>query len=95
MQREVSLKKSVVKNDVQSVKHKSSKGHLKEKEKHDSDIADALQRYSKQVHPKGESLSDNTCISHQSGSGVLKSWYSTTNNRRLPWTIRRIGFHPI
>ena len=46
----------------QSMKHKSSKGRLKEKEKRDSDIMDALQRYSKQVHPKGETLSDNTRV---------------------------------
>ena len=41
---------------------KSSKGRLKEKEKRDSDIVDTLQRYSKQVHPKRETLSDNTRV---------------------------------
>ena len=56
------MKKSVVKNHVQSMKHKSPKGRLKEKEKHDTDIVDAPQRYSKQVHLKGEILSDNTRV---------------------------------
>ena len=60
------------------MKHRSSKGRLKEKEKRDSDIVDALQRYSKQVHPKGETLSDNVHISHKSGSGIPKSWYFTS-----------------
>jgi uncharacterized Zn finger protein len=59
---ELSVKKSVIKNHVESMKHRSSKGRLKEKEKRDSDIVDALQRYSKQVHPKGETLSDNTRV---------------------------------
>ena len=59
---ELAVKKSVVKNHVQSVKHESSKGRLKEKEKRDSDIVDALQRYTKQIHPKGETLSDNTRV---------------------------------
>ena len=59
---ELSVKKSVVKNHVESMKHRSSKGRLKEREKRDSDIVDALQRYSKQVHLKGETLSDNTRI---------------------------------
>jgi hypothetical protein len=59
---ELSVKKSVIKNHVESMKHRSSKGRLKEKEKRDSDIVDAMQRYSKQVHPKGETLSDNTRV---------------------------------
>ena len=61
---ELSVKKSVVKNHGESMKHtcRSSKGRLKEKEKRDSDIVDAMQRYSKQVHPKGETLSDNTRV---------------------------------
>ena len=46
------MKKNVVKYHVVSMKHKSSKGRLKEKEKRDSYIVDALQRYSEQVHPK-------------------------------------------
>lgn len=58
------VKKSVVNNHVQSMKHKSSKSHLKEKEKRDTDIVDALQRCSKQVHPKGETLPGNTCVYH-------------------------------
>ena len=58
----LSVKKSVVKYHVVSMKRKSSKGRLNEKEKRDSDIVDALQRYSKQVHSKGETLSDNTRV---------------------------------
>lgn len=36
-----------------------SKSRLKETEKWESDIVDALQKYSKEVHPKGETLSNN------------------------------------
>ena len=62
------MKKSVVKNHVQSMKHKSSKSSLKEKEKPDSDIMDALQRYSKQVHPKGETcLKTLVCMASKYG----------------------------
>ena len=59
---ELSVKKSVVKNHIESTKHRVSKSRLKEREKRDSDIVDALQKYSKEVHPKGETLSDNTRV---------------------------------
>ena len=59
---ELSVKKSVVKNHLESTKHRVSKSRLKEREKRDSDIVDALQKYSKEVHPKGETLSDNTRV---------------------------------
>ena len=61
-QEELSVKKSVVKNHIESTKHRVSKSRLKEREKRDSDIVDSLQKYSKEVHPKGETLSDNTRV---------------------------------
>ena len=59
---ELSVKKSVIKNHVESTKHITSKSRLKEREKRDSDIVDALQKYSKEVHPKGKTLSDSTRV---------------------------------
>ena len=46
---ELSVKKSVIKNHVESMKYRSSKGRQKEKEKRVSDIVDALQRYNRIV----------------------------------------------
>ena len=62
--------------------HKPSKSRLKEKEKRDADIADALQRYSKQVSKS--IVRQHSCVPRQNCSGVLTSWYSTTKNRQLP-----------
>ena len=59
---ELSVKKSVVKNHIESTKHRVSKSRLKEREKRDSDIVDALQKYSKEVHPKGETLRQHACV---------------------------------
>lgn len=49
----------VLKNHVISAEHKTDKNHLKENE---TDITETLQRYNKQVHSKGETLSDHTQV---------------------------------
>ena len=51
---EVNLKKSSVKNHIQSVKHKNSKAALAISNKQDIRIAEAIQQHNNEVHPKGE-----------------------------------------
>ena len=51
---ELNLKKSNVKNHVQSTKHLDSK--LQVKQKHEQDIAQQLQKHNAEVHQRGESL---------------------------------------
>ena len=53
---ELSLKKCVVSAHLQSAKHKSSKKQLAEKEKQEMDIAEALRASDSDLHPKGETL---------------------------------------
>jgi hypothetical protein len=50
---ELSLKLSIVKNHVESSKHKN---HLREKKIREQDIAQAFRVYEQEVHPVGESL---------------------------------------
>ena len=53
---QLSVKRSVIKNHVQSVKHENSKKRLEKKEARERDIADSLTKYNKQIHPRGETL---------------------------------------
>ena len=52
----MSLKRCVIKNHVQSVKHENSKKRLEKKEARERDIAESLTKYNTEVHPRGETL---------------------------------------
>ena len=52
----MSLKKNSLNNHIQSVKHKDRKIKLQEKEKRDQTIVQALQKYNKTHHTRGETL---------------------------------------
>ena len=54
----MSLKKSVLKLHIESIKHKSSKVKLQKKEERQRDIVQALKKYDNDNRPKGETLSD-------------------------------------
>lgn len=53
---QLSLKRSVIKNHVQSSKHESSKKRMEKKEARERDIAESLTKYNKEIHPRGETL---------------------------------------
>lgn len=53
---EIGLKSSVVRNHIQSNKHKNGKERLASKEVAERDIARAIQAASEQLHPRGETL---------------------------------------
>lgn len=53
---EVNLKKSSVKNHIQSVKHKNGKDALRAKNKRDKSISEAILQHNSEVHPRGETL---------------------------------------
>ena len=53
---ELNLKKSCIKNHVQSAKHREGKGKLQVKQKCKQDIAQALQKHNAEVHQRGETL---------------------------------------
>ena len=57
---ELSLKKSTIQLHIKSVKHTSSKERLAAKERRQTDIGNALQRYDSEVHPSGETLPSST-----------------------------------
>ena len=52
----LSIKRSIIKNHVQSTKHKKSQQRLKNKETRERDIAESLRKYNNDVHSRGESL---------------------------------------
>ena len=54
----LSIKRSIIKNHVQSTKHKKSQQRLKNKETRERDIAESLRKYNNAVHSRGESLPD-------------------------------------
>ena len=53
---QLSLKRSILKNHVESVKHRNSKERLARKGARERDIASSLKKYNEQVHPRGETL---------------------------------------
>lgn len=53
---EVSIKKSVITLRIRSEKHSRGKVQLQNKSQSEQDIATALQKYDKEVHPVGETL---------------------------------------
>ena len=52
----VSLKRSIIKNHIQSTKHRSSKENKANKQKQDKTVLEARKVYEKEVHPRGETL---------------------------------------
>ena len=53
---QLSLKRSILKNHVCSMKHRNSKERLSRKEAREGDIASSLRKYNEQVHQHGETL---------------------------------------
>ena len=53
---EVALKKSIIEMHIKSQKHVRGKVRIASNEKHERDIAQALQHYDNEVHPEGENL---------------------------------------
>ena len=56
---ELSEKASITKRHVDSEKHESGVEKIAKKKKRDLTVLDAMKNYDKEVHPKGEMLSDN------------------------------------
>ena len=56
---ELSEKASIIKRHVDSQKHKSGVEKIAKKKKRHLTVLDAMKNYDKEVHPKGEMLSDN------------------------------------
>jgi len=55
---EISLKRSIIKNHVQSVKHKNGKEIQTKKKTQDKTIMESLKAYESDVHPQGDTLPD-------------------------------------
>lgn len=56
---ELSVKSSSVKNHLSSKKHQEGKKKIEKKEAREQDIVQALQRYNKDCHPRGETLPES------------------------------------
>ena len=56
---ELSEKASIIKRHVDSQKHKSGVEKIAKKKKRELTVLDAMKNYDKEVHPKGQMLSDN------------------------------------
>ena len=56
---ELSLKHSIIKGHVQSAKHAQHKKQLAEKRSREHDISKAFKAYEQEVHPSGETLSED------------------------------------
>lgn len=56
---QLSLKRSIIKNHVQSLKHQKIKQRLLSKEKREQDIAKSLRQYNDENHPRGETLPES------------------------------------
>ena len=56
---ELSTKRSIIANHVASAKHKRGKLKLGKRESRQKNIAEALAKYDKQEHPRGETLSQD------------------------------------
>ena len=69
-QEQLSLKRSVIKNRIQSAKHKNSKKRLEKKEERERDIAESL---IKEVHPRGETLPQQQVYRVKVVSAFLKA----------------------
>ena len=74
---QLSLKRSVIKNHVQSVKHENSKKRLEKNETRERVIADSLTKYNKEFHPRGETLPQQQVYRVRV---VLEGWCSTEQN---------------
>ena len=61
---QLSLKRSVIKNHIQSAKHEGSKKRLERKEARERDIADSLIKYNEEFHPRGETLPQQQQVYH-------------------------------
>jgi len=59
---ELSTKRSIIANHVGSAKHKHDNVKLGKKESRGKDIAEALAKYDKHEHPRGETLSQDQRI---------------------------------
>lgn len=56
---QLSLKRSIIKNHIQSSKHQKSKQRLESKEARERDIADSLRKYNETTHLRGETLPED------------------------------------
>ena len=54
--KQLSLKRSILKNHVESQKHQKYKERLARKEERERNIASSLRKYNDEVHPRGETL---------------------------------------
>lgn len=59
-QGETVIEESVVSHHITSAKHKAAAAKVIAREKNDSSVVDALQKYEDSNHPKGETLPDAT-----------------------------------
>ena len=59
---QLSLKRSIIKNHIQSSKHHKSLQRMKHKEARERDIAESLRKYNQDVHPRGETLPEEQQI---------------------------------
>ncbi|CAH3194651.1 unnamed protein product, partial [Porites evermanni] len=85
---ELSEKASIIKRHVDSQKHKSGVEKIAKKKKRDLTVLDAMKNYDKEVHPKGEMLSDNQRVFRVR---VLKTFLKAGVPLQK-WTISLIPF---
>ena len=70
------MTKSVIKGHITSKKHSANKEKLAKAKKREMDIAEALDKFGKDHHPKGETLPTPTSISNKDCTSLLEEWDS-------------------
>jgi len=87
---EVSTKKSITDNHINSVKHQKGKERLTSKKKGEQSIVEALKRYDTSEHRKGETLPDSVRILPCEGTHIpFEIRHSFEQGRQFARTIRR------
>ena len=85
---EVSINKSVITLHTKSEKYSRGKIQLKNKSQHEQDIAMVLQKYDKEVHPVGETLSTEQRV-------YKVKMVLTFLKAGIPINNKRDHFHPL
>lgn len=74
---ELSLQKSIVQGHIASTTHAAGKERKARKEKRERDIAEAFQKYDKQIHLSGKTLSESVWVYHVR---VLSTFFESTSS---------------
>ena len=76
---ELSLKKNIINSHISSIKHKTSKEKLTQKEARQRAIATSLKAYDKAAHPVGETLKAYDKAAHPVGETLPMDFHSLVN----------------